>query len=237
MHISVIVPAYNEAEQLGATLEQIVGFCKREFSRWEVIVVDDGSTDGTAEIAGRHEEVRYLRNEHNQGKGSSVRRGVLAASLDPILFTDCDLSAPIEEALSLLHAIKAGADLAIASRRSGGDKAVERTLRRNLMAIVFGLAVKVIVLNGIHDTQCGFKMFRRSAARQMFPAQRLKGWAFDVELLVIARECGFRIEEVPVAWKESPRSRLSVLSPLRMLLDLFRIRWNRTLGRYRASGS
>lgn len=233
MQISVVVPAYNEASRIGKSLEKIVALCERDFSDWEILVVDDGSTDRTAEIARSFEGVRCVRNEHNLGKGSSVRRGVLEASFDPVLFTDCDLSTPIEEALALYRAIENGADLALASRQAGGNKRVQRTPGRRIMAMVFRLAVKAIALRGIHDTQCGFKMFRRMVARQIFPLQQLKGWAFDVELLVIARASGFRIAEVPVAWEEAEESRLSWRSPFEMLRDLFKIRWNRLRGRYR----
>ena len=231
--LSIVLPAFNEESAIAASLRAILDFCRRELSQWEVIVVDDGSTDGTASIVESFEEVRCLRNRVNQGKGRSVRRGMLEATCCPVLFTDVDLSTPIEEALELLHAIDEGADLALASRWIGGGKTVERTGLRRFVAAGFRGLVKLLVLRGIHDTQCGFKIFRRDAARKIFSLQRLDGWAFDVEILFIARGLGYTLKEVPVEWHESTDSRLSLWSPLEMLRDLFRIRWFQLTGRYR----
>ncbi len=170
------------------------------------------------------EEVRYLRNEVNRGKGETVKRGMLAAELDTVLFSDVDLSTPIEEALALLKALEEGADVAIGSRRFDGEKQVRRSWPRKLMAWGWRVLVHRLVLAGIHDTQCGFKMFRRRAARDVLALQRLEGWAFDVEVLYLARRLGYSIVEVPVEWHESGDSRLGFFSPFRMALDLLKVR-------------
>ncbi len=199
-----------------------------------MIVVDDGSSDATAARAESFAGVRCLRNGTNQGKGYSVRRGALEAKFDYVVFTDADLSAPIEEVRRLIRAADEGADLAIGSRRFDVTTTVRRTPLRRLMAAVFRLLVKVLVVRGIEDTQCGFKLFRRDAARYVFSRQRLGGWGFDVELLYIARSGGYRIVEEPVSWTESEQSRLQWHTPFTMAVDLVRIRWNACLGRYKA---
>jgi dolichyl-phosphate beta-glucosyltransferase len=232
MRLSVVVPAFNEAKRIVSTLESILEFCRRELSEWEVIVVDDGSSDGTSEVVSSFPDVRCLRNDVNRGKGQSVRRGMLAATLDPVLFTDADLSTPIHEALPLLRAIDEGADLAIASRQKGA-KAVTRTPLRRFLGLSFQWLVRALVLRGIHDTQCGFKMFRRDVVREVFPIQHLEGWAFDVEILFLARMLGYTIREVPVEWHEARSSRIRWSTPARMFADLLRIRWYQLSGRYR----
>lgn len=239
MNLSIVVPAYNEKHRIRATVERISDFCRKaadgsEIGSWEIIVVDDGSTDGSPEILSELNGIRFLRNEGNRGKGYSVRRGMLEAALDPVLFTDADLSTPIDEARNLLAAIEGGADVAIASRIRGSGKHVKRTPHRRLMALVFRLAVKAIALRGHADTQCGFKMFRREAAQRIFSLQRIERWGFDVEVLYLARKLRLRVAEVPVAWHESTESRLKLTTPLEMLGDLIRVRWNDLRGLYRA---
>lgn len=247
MELAVVVPAYNEARKILGTIETIRAHLERTFERCEIIVVDDGSEDATASlvagaVARREADsggspggtaLRLLRNERNRGKGYSVRRGILEANLDPVLFTDADLSTPIEEADRLYAAIRGGADIAIASRRPAPGREVRRTLHRRALAAGFRLLVKAIALRGFYDTQCGFKMFRREAARAVFSRQRIERWGFDVEVLFIARRMGLAIAEVPVSWKESPETRLKLTTPLAMLLDLLAIRRHALLGRYR----
>ena len=222
--LSIVFPSYNEAARLGETLASVSCFCRAELDRYELIVVDDGSADATEAVVREFEEVRYLRNEVNRGKGETVKRGMLAAELDTVLFSDVDLSTPIEEALALLKALEEGADVAIGSRRFDGEKQVRRSWPRKLMAWGWRVLVHRLVLAGIHDTQCGFKMFRRRAARDVLALQRLEGWAFDVEVLYLARRLGYSIVEVPVEWHESGDSRLGFFSPFRMALDLFKVR-------------
>lgn len=234
MKLSIVVPAYHEAGRIKESLFEILAFCRRELEEWEVIVVDDGSTDTTSAEAALAGRVRLLRNDRNRGKGYSVRRGMLAARYDPVLFTDADLSTPIEEALALHAALEKGNDIAIASRRPDPRKEVRRSASRRLMAHGFRLAVKLIALRGFYDTQCGFKMFRANAVQAVFPLQRLERWGFDVELLYLARKRGLKIAEVPVSWNESSASALRAVTPLEMLVDLLRVRWNDVLGRYRS---
>ena len=227
--VSVIIPVFNRAWCIRRSVESVLA---QDYRPLELIVVDDGSRDDTATIVKSFSDVTYVLNEVNLGKGRSVRRGMLKAKYDCVLFSDVDLSTPIEESLELLRAIEGGADLVIASRVMS-EKEVSRTFARKLMANVFRLLVKVIVLRGVYDTQCGFKMFRREVAREVFPLQLLDGWAFDVEVLFIAKSHGFVLREVPVEWHESEESRLSFWSPIQMLGDLFRIRFYHLLGRYR----
>jgi len=232
MQLSVVVPAYKEAHRIRVTVETIATLLKREFLEWEIIVVDDGSDDETEKVLQGSPGVRYLRNERNLGKGHSVRRGMLEARFDPVLFTDADLSTPIEDALPLLEAVNGGSDVAIGSREPHSAQRVRRTPLRKLMAIVFRCFVKTIALRSINDTQCGFKMFRRAAARAVFPLVTIQRWGFDVEVLYLARRLGFKIEAVPVRYTESSESRLRLTTPMAMTADLLRIRWNILLGRY-----
>ncbi|HVR72767.1 MAG TPA: glycosyltransferase [Planctomycetota bacterium] len=237
MQISIVVPSYNEGHRIRATIDAIAAFCERELTEWEVIIVDDGSSDATsATAAAKDDRVKLLRNSSNSGKGFSVRRGILEAKYDPVLFTDADLSTPIEESLLLLEAIRAGADVAIGVRTPTGGRPVRRPLRRKLMALGFRLLVKALVLRGFHDTQNGFKMFRRDAARRIFSLQRLDRWGFDVEVLYLARREGMKIAQVPVAYTESSESRLRLVTPLTMIRDLLQVRWNALVGKYSRGG-
>jgi glycosyltransferase involved in cell wall biosynthesis len=232
VELSVVLPAYKEGHRIRATVETIAELLGPRCERWEIIVVDDGSADATeAAIAGAP-GVRYLRNETNRGKGFSVRRGMLEARHDPVLFSDVDLSTPIEDCLALLQSIEAGADIAIGTRAPGTGRRLRRTVRRRVMASIFRLCVRLIALRGFRDTQCGFKMFRRAAAQAVFARQRLDRWGFDVEVLLIARRLGLRIDAVPVSYQESKESRLGFWTPFCMLRDLLQIRWNACLGRY-----
>ncbi|MBM4041721.1 MAG: glycosyltransferase family 2 protein [Planctomycetes bacterium] len=237
---SIVVPAYNESADIEAALEAAEAFLGDSGLPGEVIVVDDGSTDDTAQLvaryAERHPVVRLLRNERNRGKGHSVRRGVLAARGQVVLFSDADESTPFTEAPKLLDALRpGGADVAIGSRALPESR-LERPqpwLRR-LMGWVFRGLVRLIVLRGLRDTQCGFKAFRAEAAREVFRRQTLEGFAFDVEVLFIARKLGYHIAEVPVLWRDSHDSRVHPLrDPVRMFLDLVRIRLRALRGAYR----
>ena len=222
--LSIIFPSYNEAARLPGTLAHVLEFCSQELDRFELIVVDDGSADNTEAVVGEFKDVRYLRNEVNRGKGETVKRGMLAAELDTVLFSDVDLSTPIEEALVLMKSIDEGADVVIGSRRFDGEKQVQRSWPRRLMAWGWRTLVHLLVLDGIHDTQCGFKMFRREVAHEVLARQRLEGWAFDVEVLYLARRLGYEIAEVPVEWHEAGDSRLGFFSPFWMALDLLKVR-------------
>jgi len=232
--LSLVVPAYNESSRIRASLGTMVSCLTSRFASFEVIVVDDGSTDDTADQVDSFGDsrVRCLRNDRNYGKGGSVRRGVLAANEDIILFSDADLSTPIEELDLLLALMADGYDVVIASRWLHRNQDVQRSAFRKFQGRVFAWIVNTLVVSGLRDTQCGFKMFRRQAALDLFGAQRISGWGFDVELLFLARKWGLRVGQVPVRWYKSGESKLQFTTPLSMLQDLFMIRWNNLLGRY-----
>ncbi|MCJ7749810.1 MAG: glycosyltransferase family 2 protein [Armatimonadetes bacterium] len=231
--LSVVIPAYNEENRLGPTLETIkVYLAERDYTS-EVLVVDNGSRDRTSEVA-REAGVEVME-ERRRGKGAAVRTGMLAARGEYVLFSDADLSTPIEEVEKLLAGLRAGADVAIASRGLPESNLVKRQpWYRELVGRGGNLLVRMMAVRGIADTQCGFKLFPREIARRIFPAQRLTGAAFDVELLFIVQHAGWKIAEVPVTWIDSPDTRFSrVRDSLDAVKDLFRIRINWLLGRYR----
>lgn len=236
--LSVVVPAYNEVERLGATLERMCEYLSLQERPWELLVVDDGSRDGTAELVKRasakHPQVRLLVNERNRGKGYTVRRGMLAASGDAVLFSDADLSSPIEEVEKLIPNLEHGHDVVIGSRDIIGSQIeVPQPLHRRVMGYTFMVLRDWIAVSGFRDTQCGFKLFRKAAADQVFSRSRVDGFCFDVEILAIAKSLGYRMCEVPVVWRNDERSKVNpVGDPLKMLLDLFRIRFNILRGVY-----
>jgi glycosyltransferase involved in cell wall biosynthesis len=238
--LSFVIPAYNESRRIGPTLEAAVAYLAGAGMEGEVVVVDDGSQDDTAAVVARfaasHPQVRPLRNGRNHGKGYTVRRGALEAQGEVVLFSDADGSTPVGEASKLLAALEeGGADVAIGSRAlPDSDLALPQPWPRRLMGWAFRNLVRLIVLRGFRDTQCGFKAFRREAAREIFRRQTLEGFAFDVELLFIARRLGYRVAEVPVRWLDSTESRVRLgHHGLRMLMDLFRIRYRALRGAYR----
>lgn len=236
--LSIIVPAYNEARRLPDTLPRLVDYARQLGELVEIILVDDGSVDGTSEVAtdlGRAAGfVSVLRSPENRGKGASVRRGMLAARHGHVLFTDADLSTPIEEAAKLRAALDAGADVAIGSRRlAQSDVQVHQPWLRGLAGRTFSGFVSLLLLPGIGDSQCGFKAFRRPVARELFRRQRLGRFSFDAEVLWLARHLGYRVAEVPIVWRNDPRSQVRLVrDSFGMLLDLGRIRINAWTGRY-----
>jgi dolichyl-phosphate beta-glucosyltransferase len=227
--LSIVIPAFNEESRLGPTVRRIVEFAATSGRSHEIIVVDDGSTDGTNALARRiaedHPSVRVV-SQARQGKGAAVRAGVLAASGDRILFSDADLSTPIEEVEKLEAALEGGNDVAIASRAApGADIRVRQHPVREMMGRTFNSLVRVIAVSGFADTQCGFKLFTREAARELFGRSRVDGFAFDVEILWLARG-RYRVAEVPVVWRHVEESRVSPgRDAARMFVDLVRIRW------------
>jgi dolichyl-phosphate beta-glucosyltransferase len=227
---SLIIPAYNEALRLRPSLERILKYLSAQTYTWEIIIVDDGSSDGTGEVAkGLLEgkaDYRLLRNEPNVGKAMSVKRGLLEGRGKYLLFSDADLSTPIEESEKLLAELEKGADVAIASRQLPGSKlTVHQPWHRELAGRMFGWLNQAVLLPGIPDSQCGFKAFRREVAHALLERQKVTGWVFDAELLYIARRLGYKIAQVPVTWVNDPASKVKMLRDgLRMTLDLFRIR-------------
>jgi len=236
--LSILIPSYNEELRLPATLDKIANYIHSSRPNTEVIVVDDGSKDRTAAVAesyrGKIANLRVLSNGVNRGKGFSVRHGSLEAQGEIILFTDADLSAPIEEADKLLAALKIH-HLAIGSRAMDrGLIEVHESLFREFAGIVFNTIVRIILRLPFVDTQCGFKAFRRGPSRILFEQQTIERFGFDPELLYLARHHGLSTVEVPVRWSHSPATKVSMLrDSVQMFVDVFIIRWNSLRGRYR----
>jgi dolichyl-phosphate beta-glucosyltransferase len=240
-YLSIIVPAYNEAQRIGKSLETIREYLARKPFAAELIVVDDGSMDGTPALletfATAWPELRILRNEPNRGKGYSVRRGALEARAPYILFTDADLSTPIEEADRLLAAMEStGADAAIGSRALKRELiGIHQPKFREWSGILFNRVVRLLTGLAIRDTQCGFKLFRRETTRHAFERQTVFGFGFDPELLFLIQRSGGRILEIPVRWNNDPATKVRFLrDSSRMLLDLLKLRWRAWRGKYEA---
>jgi glycosyltransferase involved in cell wall biosynthesis len=235
---SIVIPAYNECGRIPAALESVVSCIRARHWDAEVLVVDDGSSDATAQVvrefARNAPEIQLLENPGNRGKGYSVRNGMLHARGEVLLFTDADLSAPIEEAERLFAAIRGGAEIAIGSRWLERNRQTQRQpFYRQFFGRCFNLVIRAVM--GLHfaDTQCGFKAFTRTAAQTVFQLQTIERWGFDPEILFIAHKRGFWIIEVPVSWAHDDRSRISYLRDgMRMLEDLVIVRWNAFRGRY-----
>jgi len=223
--LSIVIPAYNEVRRLPESLAHLNRWLGSITLRTEVLVVDDGSTDGTAEVAREGGGVRVLRHEPNRGKGYAVRRGMLAARGERRLMTDADLSTPIEELPRLMRELDHGAEVAIGSRAVAGARIeVHQPAYREAMGRAFNRLVQLLLLPGLKDTQCGFKLFSAQAAEEAFGACRLDGFSFDVEALFVARRRGRRIAEVPVVWRNDQASRVSLGGGGAAFADLFRIR-------------
>jgi glycosyltransferase involved in cell wall biosynthesis len=238
---SIVIPAYNESARLGASLERVLAYVHSEGWDAEVIVVNDGSRDNTAQIvqefAAKDPTVKLLDNPGNRGKGYSVRSGMLHAQGRIILFSDADLSAPIEEAPKLLRALEAGADIAIGSRWLRAETQTQRQpLHRQLFGRIFNLLLRMSLGLQFADTQCGFKAFKRAAAQAIFPLQKIERWGFDPEILFLARKMGFRVDEVPVAWGHSGGARINpVVDGAKMFQEMLRVRWYSITGEYDAA--
>jgi len=236
--LSLIIPAYNEAERLPASIEQIQTFLSAQPFSAEIIVVENGSTDGTYELVeALQKKIGSLKvmHENTPGKGWAVRQGMLAARGEYRFICDADLSMPIEEVTRFLPPILPDAPIAIASREAPGAVRYDEPEYRHLIGRVFNALVRLLLLPGLQDTQCGFKCFRADAANAVFPLVTIRGWTFDVEALFIARRLGFTISEVPIPWRYHAHSRVKVLrDSLQMGMDLLRIRLNALKGRYHA---
>jgi len=232
--LSVVVPAYNEESRLGASLKRMLAYFDAQDYPVEMLIVDDGSSDGTArvvqQIAACRPQVRLLSYHPNQGKGHAVRYGMLRASGELVLFCDADLATPIEEVEKLLAKIKAGYDIAIGSRDVPGSELIKRqSFVREMGGRTFNKLVQVMAVPGIHDTQCGFKLFTQQASQTIFSRCRVDHFAFDVEVLYLAlRIFGLRVAEVPVRWAHQEGSKVRFFRDAwRMVKTLFRIRLTR----------
>ena len=237
--LSIVIPAYNEERRLPSTLDVVFAWLDNSAYRdAEVLVVDDGSADGTAAIvesrAGREPRLRLLRNPGNRGKGYAIRHGMLEAKGDWILFSDADLSAPIEELPKLVAAVQQKqAAIAIGSRALDRSLiGVHQSQWREMSGILFNRIMRLITGLPFEDTQCGFKLFRQDAARRVFALQRLDGFSFDVEDLFVARALRIPTIEVPVRWNNVEGTKVGMMQGIRSFLDLLRIRWNWLQGHY-----
>jgi len=245
--LSVVIPAYNEERRLPQTLQSIVDYLARQSYASEVIVVDDGSRDQTVQVVesfrAAHPSVALIRNDH-RGKGYAVRTGMLAAQGHIVLFSDADLSTPIEEIAQLLPWFEHGYGLVIGSREGSGAKRIREPFYRHMMGRVFNFVVRLLTVRGIDDTQCGFKAFRDDVARDLFTRMKLYGenaqavtgsmvTGFDVEVLFLGYKSGYKIKEVPVEWRYGNESKVN---PLKDSFELFRdvlmVRWNDLRGMY-----
>ncbi len=245
--LSVVIPAYNEERRLPQTLQSVVDYLARQSYTSEVIVVDDGSGDNTAQVVESfrvaHPTVALIRNDH-RGKGYAVRAGMLAARGHIILFSDADLSTPIEEIAELLPWFERGYGIVIGSREGAGAKRIKEPFYRHVMGRVFNFVVRLLAVRGIDDTQCGFKAFRDDVAREIFarthlyrdnsqPVTGAMVTAYDVEVLFLGQKLGHKIKEIPVEWQYGTESKVNPLKDSwRNFRDVALVRWNDLRGRY-----
>lgn len=234
--LSIIIPAHNEANRLPDTLEQVFGFLKKQTFTSEVLVVENGSTDKTFEIAqgfaAQHANLRVIQNDW-RGKGLAIQRGIQEAKGEYLFLCDADLSMPIAEISKFIPPQLPKVDIAIASREAPGAVRYHEPYYRHFTGRVFNTLIRLLVLPTLQDTQCGFKCIRADVARDIFRYQTLTGWAFDVELLFIARHHRYQVVEIPIHWYFNADSKISVLrDSLRMFLDLLVIRRNARRGLY-----
>jgi dolichyl-phosphate beta-glucosyltransferase len=236
-HLTFVIPAYNEVGRIGPGLATLLDYVASKPFAADLILVDDNSRDGTAqyveERVGGRLPLTILRNEPNRGKGHSVRRGMLAATGEYVMFCDADFSTPIAETDKLLDALDRGADVAIGSRGMKDSQVTTHQPKwREIPGKLFGLMVRALALPGIRDSQCGFKFFRREAAQEIFSRVQLERWAFDVEVLYIARRLGYRTAEVPIRWINDPNTKVRLLvDGPRMVRDIMTVkRRHRDLG-------
>lgn len=246
-YLSVVIPAYNEESRLPDTLKRVAAYFHEQAYPVEILVVDDGSSDGTAQVvcefAQHHPEARLIRNEH-RGKGYAVRSGVLNATGEYILVCDADLATPIEEEQKLAPYLQDGYAVAIASREGLGSRRIGEPAYRHLMGRVFNFITRTVAVGGFNDTQCGFKLFRADAARDLFNRVQLYGdnaaavkgaavTAYDVEVIFLAVKRGYRVKEVPTEWRYGSVSKVNPVSDsMRNFMDVMRVRLNDWRGKY-----
>lgn len=235
---SLVIPAYNESARISASLEKILAYIEQNHWDAEVLVVNDGSRDNTADIvrqfAARNPIVRLIENPGNRGKGYAVRNGMLQARGDIQIFSDADLSAPIYESMHLVKAIEGGAEVAFGSRWLEADTQTERQpILRQIAGRAYNILLRIILGLNYKDTQCGMKAFTREAADKIFSRQKIERWGFDPELLFIARKFHMKMIEIPVEWAHDDRSKINpVVDGFKMGLEMLKIRWNGMTGKY-----
>ena len=237
--LSIVVPVFNEEHGVGDCVERLRRYLDGTRMPWENLIVDDGSRDGTADavraLSARDPRVRLLCGPH-RGKGAAVRQGMLAASGAWRFMADADLSMPPEEIGRFLQSLRdraSASHVVIGSREAPGSRRVGEPWRRHAVGRVFNWVVQTVVLPGVRDSQCGFKLFSADAAAAVFPHATIDGFAFDVELLLLSRMAGFRVRELGIEWHCRPDSRVSVWRGAAAFLDVLRVRWNSWTGRYR----
>jgi dolichyl-phosphate beta-glucosyltransferase len=239
LDLSVVIPAFNEELRLPATLDAMLKFITECGLRFEIIVVNDGSNDDTVkvvqEFAQHNEGVRLISYEVNKGKGYAVKTGVLSARGKLILFDDADGSSPIEEFIRLKKAIDDGADIAIGSRaKKDPNRKVDALLYRKYVGNIFNTIVQSLLVPGISDTQCGLKLFKRNVARELFSLSLIEGYAFDVEILYLAKLKNYVVREIPINWSNVSGSKVNVVrDSMFMLVEILKICMNSCLGRYK----
>jgi dolichyl-phosphate beta-glucosyltransferase len=232
MKLSVVIPTYNEARRIGPSLRRVLDYLRTRYGEgdFEIIVVDDGSCDSTVglieQFRAQASELRLIRFPKNRGKGAAVRAGMLAATAEFVLFSDADLSTPVEQVEGALELLAGGTDVVIGSRALAGSRIlVRQNLLRESLGRLFNRLLRAFLPIPFRDTQCGFKVFRREAAHSIFQRTRTDGFAFDVEAILIAMHLGYAVREMPVRWINDPESKVSMVRhPARMLADLWRIR-------------
>lgn len=230
IYLSIIIPTYNEEKRLPGTLDFILAFLRKQPYEAEIIISDDGSRDRTLQLA-REKLKKHIHQilitPKNRGKGSAVKRGMLAASGKYLLFTDSDLSTPIEEVRRFLRHLESGADIVIGSRALEDSRVeIHQGFLREMMGKIYNRIARLLSFHGIQDSQCGFKCFRANVAKELFCLQKINGFSFDAEIVFLAQKKGYKILEVPVIWRNSSQSRVRLIKdPLSMFFDLLKIRW------------